>query len=45
MFGILKKGSKVKTIIDNNMEAKTLMKKIIKHTEKGCVYYTDKFKP
>lgn len=44
VFGILERGGKVKTIIVDNVKAETLMKKIVKNTEKGCVYYTDKFK-
>jgi transposase len=44
VFGILERGGKVKTIIINDVSAKTLMKKIITNTNKGCVYYTDKFK-
>jgi len=34
----------VKTIIVNDVSAKTLMKKMIANTDKGCVYYTDKLK-
>jgi transposase-like protein len=44
VFGILERKGQVKTILVDDVSAETLMKEIVDHTEKGCVYYTDKFR-
>lgn len=44
VFGILERGGKVRTVIVEDVTAKTLMNEIAKNTEKGCVYYTDHFR-
>ncbi len=44
VFGILERKGKVHTVLVNDVSAQTLMKEIEEHTEKGCVYYTDKFR-
>ena len=44
VFGMLERQGKIYTAIVNDVTAKTLMNEIIKHSEKGSVFYTDKFK-
>ncbi len=44
VFGILERKGKVHTVLVKDVTAATLMKEIKDHTEKGCVYYTDKFR-
>lgn len=44
VFGILERGGKVRTILVHDVSAETLMKEIRENTEKGCVYFTDKFR-
>lgn len=44
VFGILERNHKVRVAIVQDVSAATLMREITAHTEKGCVYYTDKFK-
>ena len=44
VFGILERNGIVRTILVEDVSADTLMSEIEAHTEKGCVYYTDKFR-
>ena len=44
VFGILERKGQVRTVLVDDVSAGTLMKEISDHTEKGCVYYTDKFR-
>jgi len=44
VFGILERKGQVRTVLVDDVSAETLMKEISDHTEKGCVYYTDKFR-
>lgn len=44
VFGILERKGRVRTVSVGDISAETLMKEITDHTEKGCVYYTDKFR-
>jgi transposase len=44
VFGMLERHGKIYTTIINDVTAKTLMNEIIKNSEKGSVFYTDKFK-
>jgi len=44
VFGILERHGTVRTVIVEDVSAETLMKEIETNTEKGCVYYTDKFR-
>lgn len=44
VLGILERGGKVKTLLVEDVSAETLLSHIARHTEKGCVYYTDNFK-
>ncbi len=44
VFGLLERQGKIFTVIVNDVSAKTLMGEIIKNSEKGSVFYTDKFK-
>jgi transposase len=44
VFGMLERQGKIYTAIVNDVTAKTLMNEIVSHSEKGSVFYTDKFK-
>ncbi len=44
VLGILERKGQVRTVVVEDVSAATLLKEITDHTEKGCVYYTDKFK-
>lgn len=44
VFGILERNGTVRTIVVEDVSAATLMKEIANNTEKGSVYYTDKFR-
>ncbi|NUQ82490.1 MAG: IS1595 family transposase [Bacteroidetes bacterium] len=44
VFGLLERKGKVFTTVVENVEAQTLLNEIIAHTEKGSVFFTDKFR-